>query len=125
MAYVAFETFSRSNIDVARDTMKDEIASMTRDALNYYRRQRHIGGGGYSFHKFNDVRRRRARPKSRKPPKGELLWESENGVYKVVATSPDSVVIDGLGDYVGYDERNPIWVRGVIKTDRLYFVVLN
>ncbi|MBI2619722.1 MAG: hypothetical protein HYW57_06540 [Ignavibacteriales bacterium] len=111
MAYVAFENFSKSNVESTRDAMKDEIASLTREALNYYNRPSHLGGGGFSFYKFNDVRRKKVNPRGRKPAKGETLWESENGVYTVVATAKDSLVVDGVGDCLGNDGKNPIWVR--------------
>lgn len=126
MAYVAFESFSRSNVEVARDVLKDEIASMTREILSFYRRPEHIGGGGNSFEKFNSLRRKHSRPKGRKqPPKKKLLWESEHGAYQLITAAKDSVVIEGIGDHIGNDGKNPIRVRGVIKTDDLYFTVLN
>ena len=40
---------------MARDTMKEEISSLTRETLNYYKRPRHLGGGENSFLQFNDV----------------------------------------------------------------------
>ena len=110
---------------MARDTMKDEIASLTREVLNYYKRPHHLGGGGNSFMKFNDVRRKRLRPKARKEPTGKTLWETETAVYSVLVAAKDSVVIDGVGDHTGNDGSNPIKVRGIIKMDSISFQTLN
>lgn len=125
LAYLGFENFRKSSIDMARDAMKEEIASMTREALNYYKRPRHLGGGGNSFLQFNEVRRKRIRPKSRKEPTGKIIWETQTAVYRVVIAAKDSVVIDGVGDNIGNDGSTPIKVRGIIKPNELYFLTLN
>ena len=126
MAYIGYQNFAKNHEEASRDALKDDIASLSQEALNHYQRPRHLGGGGNSFLNFNQVRRKKVKTKKNRPePAGTYLWESENGVYNVLVAAKDSVVIDGTGDIIGYDEKNPIKVRGVIKIDDMYFTVIN
>lgn len=126
MVYIGYQNFVKNHVDASRDAMKEDIASLSQEALSYYHLPRNMGGGGRSFINFNDVRRRKVKTKKNRPvPEGDKIWESENGVYYVLVAAKDSVVIEGRGDYTGEDGENLIRIRGVIKTDDFYFTILN
>ncbi len=126
MIYIGFQNFVKSNEEAARDTLKEEIATLSHEALNHFQRPKHLGGGGGTFLNFKSVHRKKLKTKKSRPvPEGEKLWESEQGVYFVLVAARDSVVIEGTGDHIGYDGKKPIRVRGVLKAEEMYFTIIN
>ena len=64
--------------------------------------------------------------KKRRPiQSGTRLWESETAVYAVLAAARDSVVVEGVGDHIGNDGKNPIRVRAVAKVRQFSTTVVN
>ncbi len=123
--YFGVQMFGVKKSESARDHIRADLSYLSKEAMAYYMRPVTAGGGGKSFVNFNGAGRLKVRTTIRRPISGTRLWESESAVYVVLSATADSVVIEGTGDDIGYDNATPVRAWGIVKKTGLYTVDKN
>jgi hypothetical protein len=134
--YVGVQLFSRNAVDASRDALVVEMKDLAGESLKHFRKPVFLGGGGKSFEKLDKMKRKNSKSRAKKEKKGTKgkpgaepigtqIWETEVGTYSVVIAAQDSAVIDGVGELIGLDGKNPVAMRLVVKQHSRYFTILN
>jgi hypothetical protein len=125
LAYVGYRYYREKRVENLRAAMQAEIAAVAQGAIRYFHAPRALDGGSGSFMGYQGVARSGKKKRNTRLTAGKLLLDTENGAYSLVAVAPDSALIEGIGDLLGYDGVNPVKIRAIAKARQVRLVIVN
>jgi hypothetical protein len=107
---IGITLFTDSAAASNRDAIASDLETQASRAQIYQKRPKSLGGGGGSFVGF-------------RISNGTLT--NHNGTYSVTSATATSVVIQGIGHEIGYDQSTSVKVAMTVSADTISVAELN
>lgn len=103
--------FNANAVSSKRDTLSNDLVSLSGLALSYYHKPSYLGGGGNSFEGW-------------KIPEDFKTSVDKRAIYSCEIQS-NQVVIKGIGDEIGNDGASEIQMTVTVYNDRVEYAMVN